>query len=157
MWGSGGLARRLAAIDLSRPAAVLRPKVIGYELAWTPLLVSRLLHWLGSLNRAPWAAQLEHRRGDLTKVLAELPPGALLICYLCPAQMARLSATLQRTVLPPRVTLISILFALPDFKEAERRVLPTIFRDPLYRYQLSAIESVRDAHTNNPKGRPAAS
>ena len=128
--GWGGLAARIAR---TLPASSTS-RVRGYERSLVPYVVSRLLR-----QRPP--ALTFHRR-DITDAIAQARPGDVLICYLCPEQMQRLSLALrdrlQRDTLS--VTLVSLTFALPGFAPAETLILPTLYRDRLYRYAISAAQ-----------------
>jgi len=130
--GWGGLAHSLA-VALG-PGA----HVTGVELAWGPLLCSRAF---ASLSQAPpWSqkrASLTYVHQDLTTALSQLIGGELLVCYLCPEQLRRLSDTLSSVQLPQRVTLISLLFSLPGYTATERLTVNNLYRDPVWVYRLS--------------------
>ena len=126
--GWGGLAARLAQLV---PASAT-PCVRGYERSVVPYVVSRVFR-----QRAPG---LTFHRHDITDAIAELRAGDVLVCYLCPEQMQRISAALRARLGddPVAVTLISLSFALPGFSPAETQILPSLYRARLYRYAVSS-------------------
>ncbi|MDG1482312.1 MAG: hypothetical protein P8R54_22165 [Myxococcota bacterium] len=127
--GWGGLAARLA-----RMPASATPCVRGYERSVVPYVVSRVFR-----QRAPG---LTFHRHDITDAIAEVRAGDVLVCYLCPEQMRRISAALRARLGddPVAVTLISLSFALPGFSPAETQILPSLYRARLYRYAVSPGE-----------------
>lgn len=127
--GWGGLARALSQ------SITLEHTVTGLELSWAPLLVSRLMTWL--LAWRGTGARLSFERGDLVALVPRLRGGELLVCYLCPEQLQRLSTALKAQPLPPQLTLISLLFALPEHSPTQRVVVENLYRDPIWLYHLS--------------------
>mgnify|MGYP002814730431 CR=1 FL=1 len=123
--GWGGLAAAIA----SEIATTTR--VRGYERSLVPYMVSR------SLRQRPPA--LTFHRDDITTAIEKVRSGDVLLCYLCPEQMQRVSDALRARLArePLSVTLISLTFALPDFSPAETHTLATLYRDRLYRYAIS--------------------
>ena len=131
--GWGGLSLRLAR------CAGLDVEVRGLELAWSPLLISRARCYLAALRSPQLRLQerLSFTCGDLVEVIPKLKGGEVLVCYLCPEQMRRLSKALNAQRLPAQVTLISLLFSLPERTAHQRLQLRGLYRDPIWVYHLS--------------------
>ena len=142
--GWGGLAYTLYR---STDQSTSKCKVRGYELAFTPFWFSRVLY-----QRSP---RLTFHQRDLTTAIESAESGDVLVCYLCPEQMQRLSDTLdskygtkhtndgdacdtdiKKEQIQVGLTLISLTFALPRFEPTESYTLPTLYRDPVYLYKL---------------------
>jgi hypothetical protein len=104
-------------------------QVIGFEISFIPWLVSVIVqHLQGTKN-------LKLRRQNFLS--AELPPAALLVCYLYPGGMRKL-ATKLRTEQPPVAMLISNTFALPGREPAQIARLSDLYRSPIYLYRLDS-------------------
>lgn len=131
--GWGGLALHLAVTFGDQV------RVQGVELAYLPLWVSRIRAWYRSIahpfNKVTMQISFQHL--DLILLLSQLKGGEIMVCYLCPEQMQRLSDALKSQVLPPQITLISLLFALPNYEANRRETVSNLYRDPLWCYHLS--------------------
>lgn len=130
--GWGGLAAGIAG-TIPAPATQC---VRGHERSVVPYVVSRLLR-----QRSPL---LTFHRRDITDAVVQARSGDVLISYLCPEQMQRLSAAIlaRQDRDPVTLTLISLTFALPGFSPAEVHTLPNLYRDRLYRYAISGAATV---------------
>ncbi len=120
--GTGGLALALAR---SRPAS----QVIGFELSPLPWLVS----WLRA--RRAGLGNLSLRRGDFWRD-APLETADVVVCYLYPGGMTRLSPVL-RARLHPGAVVISLTFRLPGWTPDAETVLRDAWRTRVYRYVVS--------------------
>ena len=144
--GWGGLSfkmtRELSSISSVSPEPLSVPlQMVGYEISFTPYLISELsallLRYSVRVGVLHTRIIPEFRRGDLIDSLREVQAGDLCICYLCPAQMVRISEYLREKRSSPAFTLISLTFALPHFTPIARYILPTLYRDTIYMYQIS--------------------
>ena len=134
--GWGGLAYTLVK-SLSRQAPQQSISVVGYEITRMPYLVSKVLELIFQYLHPHPEHRLRYNRDDLLVALKCAQDGDLLVCYLCPTQMMRISEYLRNAEHLPALTLVSLTFALPDFTPSESYTLPTFYRDQVYVYQLS--------------------
>jgi len=118
--GWGGLSIALARAHPQR-------LVIGYELSSIP--------WLCSLLRARLARleNLSVHKADFS--VANLSAAQVVVCYLYPAGMSRLSPKLLAE-LEPGATVLSNTFALPGWEPEAVVMLDDLHRTPVYRYRL---------------------
>ncbi|HSH69934.1 MAG TPA: hypothetical protein VK997_08455 [Deferrisomatales bacterium] len=117
--GWGGLAAALARRYPTRP-------VVGYELSPVPWLFAALGRWCAG------PANLTLRRADFLR--ADLSPAGLIVCYLCPAGMARLRPKLEAELRPGSVV-VSHFFALPGWRpEQPVARAADAACSPIYRY-----------------------
>ena len=115
--GWGGLAR---ALSRRRPEA----DIVAYELSFLP--------WLWSMGIARLAG---HQRVTFVRrnfFDTELGEADVVLCYLFPGAMERLSKRL--TQLKPGSVIISNTFRLPGWEPDEVVELDDLYRTPVYRY-----------------------
>ena len=134
--GWGGLSLKIArALSRAPHSDAQSVRVVGYEVTFTPYLTSALSALI--LRAIHQSVDLEFRRADLICGLSAVQRGDLCVCYLCPAQMERIADYIEATRTLPPFTLISLTFALPNVTPSARYVLPTLYRDPIYVYEIS--------------------
>ncbi len=101
--------------------------VIGYEMSVLPWLISTLL------KRAFGLSNLTLLRQNFYQ--AKLPDNAILICYLFPEAMAKISHELLNQ---HKVSfLISNNFALPAHKASNTIRLNDFYKSPVYLYKFN--------------------
>ncbi|MCM5681503.1 class I SAM-dependent methyltransferase [Schlegelella sp. S2-27] len=101
-------------------------RVVGYELSPIPWAVSVLLKRLLRLER------LSFHRKDFRQ--ADLPAGAVLLCYLYPAGMQAVEAKLRKGEWRPALV-VSNTFALPSRHPDAVIRLGDLYRTPIYIYR----------------------
>ncbi len=118
--GWGGLCIALARAHPQR-------QVVGYELSSIP--------WLCALLRARLARleNLSVHKADF--LVADLSAAQVVVCYLYPQGMSRLSPKLLAE-LEPGTTVLSNTFALPGWEPEAVTKLDDLHRTPVYRYRL---------------------
>ena len=103
-------------------------QVIGYELSWFPWVVSVLRKkYLGLDNLKLYKKNF---------LEAELNGASVLVCYLYPGGMLKLSEKLKRDLVDD-VMIVSNTFALSGCKSSKTIKLKDIYRTPIYLYQWS--------------------
>jgi hypothetical protein len=117
--GWGGLALALAR---RCPAA----RVVAWEASPVPWLVLKLR------ARVSGAVNIEVRRADLFS--APLGGAAGVVCYLFPAAMARLEATLRRE-LRAGSFVVTHTFALRGWTPSEVHRVDDLYRTPVFLYR----------------------
>ena len=134
--GWGGLAMALARRYPGRPVA-------GYELSPVPWLVA------AARQRVAGPGNLAFIRADFLG--ADLTPAGLIVCYLCPAGMARLRPKLEAE-LRPGSAVVSHFFAVPGW-QPEQPVARAAdgSRSPIYLYRFPRCLN----RTVAPGGEPA--
>lgn len=100
-------------------------RVIGYELSWSPWLVSLIRKYFLRLHN------LTLYRRDFLK--AEFPDPSVLLCYLFPGGMRSLEQKLA-SKRPKDIRIISNTFALPPCSPAKTIRLNDAYRTPIYVY-----------------------
>ena len=134
--GWGGLSHELARM-LSRRTPTRSWHIIGYEVMYTPYLISKVYALIfRRISRLHKTQTLQFHRTDLLHALERVQSYDLCVCYLCPTQMKRISVCLKDAESRPSITLVSLTFALPHFTPSECYTLPTLYRDVVYVYQL---------------------
>lgn len=134
--GWGNLACALASAAGGR-------LIIGVENSLLPLVVSRLVLWLGKLlpprvqKPAP-ETPISYVRGDLYAYPYETAD--VVVCYLYPGAMQRLDPLLAAK-LRPGAAVISLCFALPNWKPVRTVVCSDLYRTKVYVYRAGAEES----------------
>lgn len=113
------------------PLAMRYPQyqITGYELSWLPFTTCRLLKLIFQLENLTL-----HRKNFLK---AELPPSDIFTCFLFTEAMQQLSQQLKRSQRDHSL-MISIFFALPDYKPDRIVRLNDLYHTPVYVYPLSA-------------------
>ena len=101
-------------------------RVVGYELSPVPWAVSSLLKRLLRLDH------LSFHRQDFLQ--ADLPDGAVLLCYLFPAGMRAIEAKLHNAQWRPALV-VSNTFALPSRRPDTVMRLDALYRTPIYVYR----------------------
>ena len=122
--GWGGLASAIARTNNGSA-------VIGYELSILPWLFSTMRH---RITRYP---NLSFVRQNFLE--ADLTSADLLICYLYPDGMLRLSQQLANQQ-PKALKIISNTFRLPGYNPTKTIYMQDIYRTPLYLYELSSAD-----------------
>jgi len=117
--GWGGLSIRLAT---KFPDA----KVVGYENCPVPYLWSQFVT-LVSLRRNVKILLADFYRTDFSDA-------AMVVCYLCPSAMQKLSEKLQLELRPSSL-IVSSTFALPGWQPVEVRTTADTFRSKVYVYK----------------------
>jgi len=122
-------------------------RLIAFELAFSPYCLSRVALSCMRLRSPAHArdAKLSFERRDLIEVVERLQQAelqkqggrTLLVCYLCPQQMRRLSEALTKAKLPRGVSLVSLLFTLPGFSAVEEHRASNLYQDPIWVYHLN--------------------
>ena len=115
--GWGGLARALAC---RRPEA----DIVAYELSFLPWL------WSMGIARLTRQQRVEFVRNDFFDT--ELGEADVVLCYLFPGAMERLSERLNE--LKVGSVVISNTFRLPGWEPDEIIELDDLYRTPVYRY-----------------------
>ena len=115
-WGS--LAIPLARAFPDRP-------IIAYELSTIPWLFLLLRVRLAGLSNIE-VVRRDFFRDDLAKA-------AVVVCYLYPGSMVRLSTKLQSELVPGTVV-VSNTFALPGWLPDQQAQLKDIYRTKIYRF-----------------------
>ncbi|NRF72174.1 hypothetical protein HLB44_34840 [Aquincola sp. S2] len=105
-------------------------QVIGYELSWLPWLISRALRKVLGLRN------LVLLREDFLQ--AELPEGAVLLCYLSCGGMLRLAARLDAPG-PLPAMLVSNTFRLPGRHANQEIRLDDLYRTRVYVYRFQHV------------------
>lgn len=105
-------------------------KVIGIENSLIPLWVSRIAARLD--RRGKYANQVTFIGGDLYSYQYE--NADLVVCYLYPGAMKRLSVIL-RDQLAPNAQIISICFALPGWEPEQIITCTDTYRTKVYLYK----------------------
>ena len=118
--GWGGLCIALARAHPQR-------QVIGYELSSIP--------WLCSLLRARLAGMENLSVYKLDFFVTDLSAAQVVVCYLYPVGMSRLSPKLLAE-LEPGATVLSNTFALPGWEPEAVEKLDDLHRTPVYRYRM---------------------
>lgn len=131
-FGWGGLTIALMRVLNRSETRGMSISIKGYELSLIPYYVTRLLF---SLRPSSFIAlSLLHQDG--VEALKQTQDGDLVLCYLCPRQMRRIADLSQSGTIPGALTLISLLFALPDHQPTRVTYLNNVYRDPVYLYQI---------------------
>ena len=115
--GWGGLA---FAVTSHRPQA----QVVAYELSWLPWV------WSVLVARLRGRGEIDFVRGDF--FAADLSATDVVRCYLFPGGRERLSKVLAQ--LRPGAIIISNTFRLPGWRPDEVVVLDDLYRTHVYRY-----------------------
>ncbi len=103
-------------------------QIIGYELSFLPWLTSRCLKKVLGLQNLTL-----HRKNFY---LADFSKASVLICYLFPEAMEKISHKLK--VEKPNVSfLISNNFALPSWPVTKTIQLNDFYKSPVYLYKIS--------------------
>ncbi|WP_458120816.1 class I SAM-dependent methyltransferase [Paenibacillus sp. Z6-24] len=104
-------------------------RVVGIENSLVPLVVSRLLALL------PGHAPIRLIRGDMY----EYPygQGDMIVCYLFPGAMTRLSPILRERT-RPGTYIISVYFALPDWEPEQVITCQDVHRTRIYIYRTGS-------------------
>ena len=119
---------------LAVPLAIHYPhlKVIGFEVSPVP-------YWIATLRaRLLGIDNLEFRRHDFFTL--DFGQAAMMVSYLYPGGMERLSQTLAKTDQPPKF-LLSHTFALPGHEPLRTAQAADVYRSPIYLYELPATGS----------------
>ena len=132
--GWGGLTFMLAQYIQKKIDLKPSPSIKAYELSLVPFFWSALLLRIKYYFKYI-TMPVELSRRDLIESLDLLRSGDIVICYLCPQQMQRMSDNLQAE--PPKgAWLITLTFALPQYDAVLVKRLDNLYRDPLYLYQI---------------------
>lgn len=118
-WGS-------LAIPLAR--AFPDRQIVAYELSTVPWLFLRLRIRLSKLDN------IEVVRRDFFR--ADLSNAAVVICYLYPESMVRLSTKLKAELMAGTVV-VSNTFALPGWVAEQQAVLKDLYQTKVYRFVLN--------------------
>lgn len=133
--GWGGLTFTIAEQVQKYPSLKSQTMLRAYELSIVPLLCSKIvLNIYQRLKHITLPTQIIYR--DFIEVFDMVNQGDILICYLCPQQMQRISKRLQANQDPMGVYLITLTFALPDHNAVLIKRTTNLYRDPLYFYQI---------------------
>jgi hypothetical protein len=133
--GWGGLTFAVADQVQKYPSLKSQTSLKAYELSIVPLLCSKIvLNIYQRLKHITLPTQISY--GDFIEVFDKVNQGDILICYLCPQQMQRISKRLQANQDPMGVYLITLTFALPDHDAVLIKPTTNFYRDPLYFYQI---------------------
>lgn len=113
--------------------------IIGVENSLIPLWVSRFLAHVSPLldrsSRVDRGNRVSFIRADLYRYPYESVD--LIVCYLYPGAMTRLSGIFQQR-LSPGQQIISVCFALPGWKPDKVITCKDIYRTPIYVYTIKA-------------------
>ena len=113
------------AIDLG--SRFPRAQVVGYEAAWIPVAIC----WLRS--RFTSTDNVLVKSGDFFS--RQLSDAGLVVCYLYPGAMDRLSKKLAEELRPGAVV-ITHTFALPGWIPESVKYSDDLYRTPVYRYTI---------------------
>jgi hypothetical protein len=102
-------------------------KVIGYELSYLPWLTSTLLKKILRLKNLTLYRQNFYN--------ADLSEASLLVCYLFPEAMRKISDTLRLAQSDVNF-LISNNFALPSWQPCKTITLNDFYKSPVYLYKI---------------------
>lgn len=97
-------------------------QIIAYEYSLIPFLISKLIIYLLGIKN------IQLLKEDFLK--ADLSNAALIITYLCPPLMQKLSQKIEKKTL-----VISNTFALPNRKATKIKQVDDLFHTTLYFYQ----------------------
>jgi precorrin-6B methylase 2 len=117
-------------------------RIIGVENSTLPLWVSRMTERLTRRLRLATAVSSDSAdsvtfiRGDLYAYPYEEVD--LVVCYLYPGAMKRLSSILEQR-LKPGAKVISVCFALPDWQHEAVITCKDLYRTQVYIYNASRI------------------
>lgn len=103
-------------------------KVIGYELSYLPWLISSCIKHLLSLKNLTL-----HRKNFYQ---ADLSEGSVLVCYLFPQAMEKISDKLREEQSNINF-LVSNNFALPSCKAYKTLQLNDFYKSPVYLYKIA--------------------
>nr|WP_052093916.1 class I SAM-dependent methyltransferase [Colwellia psychrerythraea] len=107
-------------------------QIIGYELSYLPWLISNLIKkFLGLKN-------LTLHRQNFYQI--DLSSASVLVCYLFPHAMAKISDKLQQEQAGVDY-LISNNFALPSFQASKTIQLDDFYKSPVYLYKIAKIKT----------------
>jgi hypothetical protein len=112
------------ALNLARRSPGWR--IVGIENSVVPLVVSKLIP-------KPARTSIAFIRGDL--YVYDYKTADLVVCYLYPGAMKRLSPIL-REQLRPGAHVISVCFALPDWQPERTVTCSDLYRTPVYIYRI---------------------
>lgn len=117
-------------------------RIVGVENSWIPLVVSRLL--VSLLSRAGQAeivakkgSSVSFIQGDLYKYPYETVD--LIICYLYPGAMKRLSSIFKERLTPGQ-RIISVCFAMPGWEPDKVITCKDLYRTPIYVYTFRGCD-----------------
>ncbi|QMV41918.1 class I SAM-dependent methyltransferase [Cohnella cholangitidis] len=118
-------------------------RVVGIENSPIPLRVSQVAAWLAfGVRPKPRAARsslsgpsVSFRRGNIYKV--PYAAADLVICYLYPGAMKRLSS-IFRDQLAPGASVISVCFAIPDWQPVRVITCNDLYRTKVYVYKTNS-------------------
>lgn len=108
-------------------------KIVGYELSFLPWLTSTCLKKLLGLKN------LTLHRQDFYQ--ADLSSASVLVCYLFPQAMEKISHKLQVEEQSSVGFLISNNFALPSWQPCKTMQLNDFYKSPVYLYKISQAET----------------
>ncbi len=103
-------------------------KIVGYELSYLPWLTSTLIKRLFRLKN------LTLHRQDFYQ--ADLSSASVLVCYLFPEAMEKISNKLQREQSNVNF-IISNNFALPLWKPIKTIQVNDFYKSPVYLYKIA--------------------
>ncbi|MEI6893537.1 MAG: class I SAM-dependent methyltransferase [Colwellia sp.] len=103
-------------------------KIVGYELSFLPWLTATLLKKLFNLKNLTLYRQNFY--------LADLSDASVLVCYLFPEAMEKISHKLQTEHANVHFV-ISNNFALPSYKPSKTVRLNDFYKSPIYLYKIS--------------------
>ncbi len=103
-------------------------QIVGYELSYLPWLTSTLIKKAFALNNLTLHRQ-NFYQADFSNV-------SVLICYLFPEAMAKISEKLRREKSGVNF-LISNNFALPSWQPSKTIQLNDFYKSPVYFYKIS--------------------
>lgn len=151
-WGGLTLALSSALSELTSQRPLPPHEVIGFELSPAPYLFSKLWLWLRALlflnQRCP-----QFIREDGIKALAQARSGDIILCYLCPQQMQRIADHWRERPLQAEITLITLLFSLPNVTPNAIIQVPNLYNDQIYLYRFKPIHtqpSPKDIKADDP-------
>jgi hypothetical protein len=102
-------------------------RLVGIENSTLPLWMSKIMAWLAFGVQA----SVYFQRGDIYRY--SYAEASLVICYLYPGAMNRLS-TILRQQLKPDACVISICFALPGWQPERVITCGDLYRTKVYVY-----------------------
>ena len=122
-WGS--LALPLARVFPDR-------QIIAYEVSTIPWLFLRLRVRFSRLNN------IEVVRGNFFR--DNLGQAAVVVCYLYPGSMVRLSTKLK-SELSPGTVVVSNTFSLPGWEADQQTQLNDLYQTKIYRFVMNTDQS----------------